>query len=242
MRRLSLRTRLVLGVLALAAVALLAANAATYLSLRSFLLNQVDSSLEAGHVEVEQQELGQDRVAVGQADQPGGGRRSGAPGAPAQGIDWYEVRDLSGTVLASGFLVGGGSAPAVPAHISLPTQLDLANASHERVAYFTVASDNGSTSYRVRESIDPNRPSRVLLAAASLRNVFATLHRLLFIELLVTLAALAGIVGLGFWVVRLALRPLGAIEHTAATIASGDLTGRVERAEPRTEIGRLGCR
>ena len=53
MRRLSLRTRLVLGVLALAAVALLAANAATYLSLRSFLLNQVDSSLEAGHVEVE---------------------------------------------------------------------------------------------------------------------------------------------------------------------------------------------
>src|SRR5207237_2899077 len=36
------------------------------------------------------------------------------------------------------------------------------------------------------------------------------------------------------------LRPLGGFEATAATIASGDLSQRVERAEPRTEVGRLG--
>ena len=39
---------------------------------------------------------------------------------------------------------------------------------------------------------------------------------------------------------RLGLRPLREIEATAATIAAGDLSQRVERAEPKTEVGRLG--
>jgi len=41
-------------------------------------------------------------------------------------------------------------------------------------------------------------------------------------------------------VVRLGLRPLREIEGTASAIAAGDLSRRVERAEPRTEVGRLG--
>jgi two-component system OmpR family sensor kinase len=235
--RLSLRARLVLGVFALAAVALLAANAATYLSLRSFLLDRVDSSLEAGHAQVEQQALG-----------PGGGggdvgrRRDADHGAtpPAQGIDWYEVRSLSGAVLKSGFLVGGGSAPKLPARISPPTGIDRADPAHERESYFTVPAANGSGSYRVRVSIDPHYPDRLLAIASFLGGESDTLRRLVLIELLVTLAALGGISGIGFWVVRLGLRPLRAIEATAATIAGGDLTGRVERAERRTEVGRLG--
>jgi two-component system OmpR family sensor kinase len=40
--------------------------------------------------------------------------------------------------------------------------------------------------------------------------------------------------------VRVGLRPLDAIEGTAAAIAAGDLSRRVERAENRTEVGRLG--
>ena len=39
---------------------------------------------------------------------------------------------------------------------------------------------------------------------------------------------------------RLGLRPLDAIGDTAAAIAAGDLSRRVERAEERTEVGRLG--
>ena len=68
----------------------------------------------------------------------------------------------------------------------------------------------------------------------------STLHRLLLVELLVAALVLAAIGGLGLWVVRLGLRPLAAIGGTAAAIASGDLSQRVERAEPRTEVGRLG--
>ncbi|HEX7311720.1 MAG TPA: HAMP domain-containing sensor histidine kinase, partial [Gaiellaceae bacterium] len=45
---------------------------------------------------------------------------------------------------------------------------------------------------------------------------------------------------IGVWVVSLGLRPLRAIEKTAGAIASGDLSQRVERAEERTEVGRLG--
>jgi two-component system OmpR family sensor kinase len=61
----------------------------------------------------------------------------------------------------------------------------------------------------------------VLLIATSLRDVYQTLNRLLVVELLVTLAVLGAIGGLGLWVVRLGLRPLRAIEATAATIAAG---------------------
>ena len=51
--RLSLRARLLLGVIALAAVGLVAADVATYRALRSFLLDRVESSLNAVHPGVE---------------------------------------------------------------------------------------------------------------------------------------------------------------------------------------------
>jgi len=56
----------------------------------------------------------------------------------------------------------------------------------------------------------------------------------------VTLAVLVAIFLLGLWIVRLGLRPLAAIGRTADVITAGDLSHRVERAEPRTEVGRLG--
>ena len=237
--RLSLRARLLLGVVALAAVGLALADVATYASLRTFLLDRVDKTLEAGHVQVERTAFGE----AGPHDHgPGGGPGDGSgagPGPPAQGIDWYEVRTLSGDVVRSGFLVGGGSPPRIAADLRLPPE-PTGGSNPERVRYFTVSSKDGSTSYRVRASIEPQRANRVLLTAASLHDVLSTLHRLLLIEILVTLAVLGAIAGVGLWVVRLGLRPLREIEVTAATIAAGDLSKRVERAEPKTEVGRLG--
>ena len=99
---------------------------------------------------------------------------------------------------------------------------------------------SGGGHFRVRASIEAHEPNRILVIAAPLTGVDSTLHRLLLVELLVTALVLAAIGGLGLWVVRLGLRPLAAIGDTAAAIASGDLSQRVERAEPRTEVGRLG--
>jgi two-component system, OmpR family, sensor kinase len=237
--RLSLRARLLLGVFVISAIGLVAADAATYASLRSFLLDRVDKTLELGHAQVEHIAFpGGGGPGQGQGQGPSGQQPPRGTGPPAEGIDWYQVRTLTGDVLTSGFLVGGGSAPSLPDSIRLPSS--GSGNDGERATYFTVSSKSGSTSYRVRASIEPQEPNRVFIIAASLHDVFGTLHRLLLIELVVTIGVLTAIAGLGLWVVRLGLRPLGEIETTASAIAAGDLSRRVERAEPKTEVGRLG--
>ena len=103
-----------------------------------------------------------------------------------------------------------------------------------------MSAKSGDGRYRVRASIEAQAPNDILIVAAPLNGVDGTLHHLLLIELLVTGAVLAGIGLVGMWVIRLGLRPLAAIGTTASKIAAGDLSQRVERAEDRTEVGRLG--
>ena len=220
-KRLSLRARLLLGVVALAAVGLVAANVATYSTLSSYLLDRTDSTLD---------QTAQTLRRPG----PGGGIRSAPPGT------FVQVRSLDGdTVVAtfSGATLPGASVPApnLPDAVRPPAL----NRTTEAVRYFTVGGAHGGPEYRVRASIAQGDEA-MLLVASSLRDVNSTLHRLLAIELVVTALVLAAIAGLGLWLVRLGLRPLDAIGQTASAIAAGDLSRRVERAEDRTEVGRLG--
>jgi two-component system OmpR family sensor kinase len=229
-RRLSLRTRLVLGLLVLAAAGLIVADVATYTSQESFLIDQTDNTLQAEHQFAER------------GPGPSGGR--GGRGRPGLPPDVYaEVRSLAtGNVLWSdqGSFPGeeAASPPKLPAKISSlnpPTE-----GQPDAVRYFTAPAQSGDDRYRVRASIEKGRPDELLVVATSLHNVDDSLHRLFLIELFVTLAVLAGLVALALWVVHLGLRPLRQIEQTAAAIGAGDLSRRVERAEPGTEIGRLG--
>jgi two-component system, OmpR family, sensor kinase len=236
LRRLSLRARLLLGVIALAAIGLVAADVATYSELQSFLIRRTDSSLNSAHQAVE---------AVLLHPQGGDARGPGGPGqdalAAAAPGDFIQLRRLDGTVLASGVIPRFSSAkqpprPRLPATITLPPP----SGRGDRVRFLTVGAVSGGSRYRVRASIEPNAQNYVLIVAAPLGDVDSTLHRLLWIEGLATALVLAAIGALGLWVVRLSLRPLTAIGATAAAIAGGDLSRRVERAEPRTEVGRLG--
>jgi len=220
-RRLSLRARLLLGVVALAAVGLVAANVATYSTLSSYLLDRTDSTLDQ-------------TAETLRRPGPGGGIRSAPPGT------FVQVRSLDGDTVVATFsgatLPGAGvPAPKLPGTVKPPAL----NRSREAVRYFTVGGAHGGPEYRVRASIAQNDEA-MLLVASSLRDVNSTLHRLLAIELVVTALVLAAIAGLGLWLVRLGLRPLDAIGETASAIAAGDLSRRVERAEERTEVGRLG--
>ena len=79
-----------------------------------------------------------------------------------------------------------------------------------------------------------------LVVGFSLRNTTATLQYLILIEGLVGAATLGAVGAVGFWIVRLGLRPLDRMAATAARITAGDLTLRVD-ADTRTEIGRLGA-
>jgi two-component system OmpR family sensor kinase len=236
--RLSLRTRLILGVVALAAVGLLVAGVVTYRSLETFLIQRTDSSLQAAHIAVEGALRGPRGGANGpndENDHPDIGRLT----ASVPGL-YVQVRQPSGAIVVSGAApqFSGGQAEAPP---QLPTAITLPPSSGtERVRYFTVSSQDGDERYRVRASIDPGNNGNVLIVATSLSGVDSTLHRLLVVELLVTLAVLAGVTGLGLWVIRIGLRPLTEIGETAATIAAGDLSHRVAREDERTEVGRLG--
>jgi two-component system OmpR family sensor kinase len=234
--RLSLRARLIIAVIALAAVGLVAADFATYSSLRSFLIHRTDNSLQQAHVAAEHALGPQPEESDHGRPGPQSDRLlSSAPG------DYVQLRRLNGTVVIAGVvgLPPGSSAapkPRLPATIDLPA----ASGNGDRVRYFTVPAVRGDDRYRVRASIEASVPNYILLIAAPLHDIDSTLHRLLLIELLVTALVLAGIAAVGLWVVRLSLRPLDAIGATAAAIAGGDLTRRIDRAEDKTEVGRLG--
>jgi len=225
-RQLSLRARLVLAVVALSAIGLAAADIATYSALRSFLLARVDSTLEAGRRDVARQAA---------FPPPGQGGTSGPGHPPVAGVDWYQVRTTGGAVLVGGFLVGSGSPPKLPATLPLP---EVTDGGPDSTASLTVPAKSGEGRYRV--VVTRLDPTHVFLVAASLDDVDATLRRLLLIEVIATVGVLAAMAVLGMWVVKVGLRPLEEIEKTAAAIAAGDLSQRVVRAEPRTEVGRLG--
>jgi two-component system, OmpR family, sensor kinase len=85
----------------------------------------------------------------------------------------------------------------------------------------------------------PGSTVRVVVAIP-LSDVQGTLNRLVLLELLVGVIVLGVIGAVALVVVRAGMRPLERIEETAGAIAAGDLTQRVEDADPRTEVGRLG--
>ena len=218
MRRLSLRARLLLGVVLLAALGLVAADVATYSSLQSFLLQRVDNTLEADHVGAEHQDFEH---------------------GPGQPNEYVQIRSTNGQVLYSSGVphFPGTRAPSGP---RLPATITgLHRRGPDLVRYFTVPAEKGGGRYRVRASVDAGSPN-LLIIASSLGDVDSTLHRLTLIELLATAAVLAALAALGLWVVRLGLRPLREIELTAEAITAGDLSRRIEHPDPRTEVGRVG--
>jgi two-component system, OmpR family, sensor kinase len=222
LRRLSLRARLVLGVIVLAALGLGAADVATYTSLRSFLIDRTNSTLDSL------------QHAFGQPGFAGSG-----PGQPPV---YIQLRAANGTTILAQQSSPTFDADGERSPPKLPATISLAGAKQrgpDLVRYFDVPTVSGDDRYRVRVSKEPGKAG-MLVVAMSLNDVDDTLHRLVVVEAAVTAAVLAALALLALWLVRDALRPLRAIERTAGAIADGDLTQRVERADNRTEVGRLG--
>ena len=117
-------------------------------------------------------------------------------------------------------------------------RVDRATGGSAEADPFTVPAASGSTRFRVQ--LERLRGGQTLIVAAPLDEVDDTLHQLLLVEAVVAASVLAAILLVGLWLVRVGLRPLGRIEATAAAIAGGDLSQRIENDDPRTEVGRLG--
>jgi two-component system OmpR family sensor kinase len=229
MSRLSLRVRLLLGVVLLAALGLAAADIATYQSLHDYLFSRVDNTLNAVHPGIEQTAF------RGEGHGPG-------PDEIAPPGYCVQLRTLSGRTLESNCQEAPGeteqSQPDWPRTVSLPAR----PSSHEgdRIRFSTIGAAEGDGRYRLRASIEGDHPNVLLLIAAPLRGEDSTLHRLFLIELLVTAIVLVALAVLALWIVRLGLRPLREIELTAAAITAGDLSRRVDHPHPQTEVGRVG--
>jgi len=209
---LPLRVRLVSVAVALTAVGLLFAGAATRYELQRFLMDRVD-----------QQFVGVEDPLAHLLSQGGG--------------------------VPSGLLPPGSYARLMPHCSGCFVYYSTERTPRQLPGLVASAPYGHSTAggYRIEvvrvTSIDPDNPApknERLAIAISLSDVNSTLNRLAMLELVVGLAVLAAIAALAYLLVRRELAPLRRIEDTAQAIAGGDLSQRVERADPATEIGSLG--
>src|SRR5436309_2774539 len=185
----SLRGRLLLAVGAVALIALLTADVATYSSLKNFLYDRVDQSLDSA----------QQPLQRGLLDDHG--PRSGGPPvevarfAPGTFVEVRNSDDSIAFTAPARFRGGQEYTPAVP------PKLDLGGATSK---FFTVDSnEDGGPQFRVRASTLTSGGQ--LLVAVPLDDTVAALNRLLAVEAAVTLAALVAAAVLGWWLVRVGL-------------------------------------
>jgi two-component system, OmpR family, sensor kinase len=234
---LSLRARLLLGLVALVVVGLGAAAIVTYEEQRSFLLTRVDQQVADSRLPVS--------VALGlvHPGQPATKRVGSSPStgkAPTtfQTSGTYgELLNADGKVVAIHSFTYGEAAPSAPA---LPAKLPTSQFKSMRLRLFTVDSKSGS-GLRYRAVALSVSGGRVLVIAVPLREVDQTLQRLIVVELLVGGGVILALIALGWVVIRLGLRPLERMGRVASEIAHGDLTRRVTPDDQRTEVGRLGA-
>ena len=249
----SLRLRLLLAVGAIAIVALVVADFATYSALRTSLYNQVDQELAAHpqtafHVDTEtgavqcpspHSSFGGTTVEAGPG--PGGG-----PGGIGDGGGFANIFGISYASLVNqnSSVVDDLECPAYvgknPYRPQLPSPITgfTTQADGSQVAYFTASSiAAGGPSFRVRAL--KVQGGDVFVQAVPLVDQNSTLHTLFLTELAVTAGALVLALAGGWWLVRLGLRPLEDVERTADSIAAGDLDQRVPGADQPTEVGRL---
>jgi two-component system, OmpR family, sensor kinase len=224
----SLRARLLMTAVVLVAAGLAAANLATYRYLSSFLVQRVDEQLVSA------------QPFAARALFAGGGfeEHEGPPGLSLLPGAYAEVRDASGTTVGWTFFGFRELArPVLP-----PTLPGSGSSPRGGSVVFTAASADGADpfDYRVLASSVEEGGGGTLIVAIPLTEVEATVDRLVGVELVVSVVVLLAVAALALWLVRVGLRPLEGIGTTAGAIAGGDLTRRVEPADDRTEIGRLG--
>jgi two-component system OmpR family sensor kinase len=233
---LSLRGRLLIGVIALVAVGLLVSDVATYVTLKSSLVSRIDEQLKSqSTVDTARTALANYPICHGRGP---GSVTTFDPGTIT------ELIDTDGKVIAACGVqaFGAASSNATPV---LPKTLP--NAGPDVPAPpFTVDGIGGVSHFRVtawpeNSFATPTAPGgRFVVFAIPLTPVETTLSQLLLLESLIGLAVLGATALLALIIIRISLRPLQKMGGVAADIAAGDLTKRVEPATSKTEIGRLG--
>jgi two-component system, OmpR family, sensor kinase len=220
----TLRARLVAILAVLVSVGLLVSGVLTYGALRNFLYERVDDQL------IESRRTAARALAESiRADFPFhfGGPRFEGPRLPIAA--YAEFRDSSGRVVTNETF-GGDEAyrPDIPDLSGEPPEGPL-----------TVGAEE-DPSYKFRVLATPTTAGGTMIVAVPLTDAQDTLGRLLAIEVIVAVLLIAGIAMIAWVLIRREFRPLDQMTRTAAEIAGGDFTRRVDPGDSGTEVGRLG--
>jgi two-component system, OmpR family, sensor kinase len=224
MRGMSIRARLVMGMVLLVSAGLAVASTAGILLLRSYLFERVDNQV-AGFGAVTPQE-----PPPGITNDPQ--QLCTNPRDP-QGLrsDFVLVLlDARGDVVCSVGPDLGDSGPDL-AHVPL-------SESSATPELATVRSQDGDTRWRVR-TVALTGSDQHLVFAVSLAEADATVNRLVRLSSVISGIVLLLTAAAAWVIARIGLKPLSRIEDTAERIAAGDLTQRIPSYRSRTEVGRL---
>jgi two-component system OmpR family sensor kinase len=216
LRGVSLRTR----VMATAALLVLLTSLVTAVLgttlLRSYLLSQADSQLQDFSKVAT-------RIVERQPLQPSGSSRHQS--LPAQFL--VEVVAADGQISMAGGPLGSADGP----------RLSAAQLSDVGTPFTTAAAGASGDSWRVL--VENLSSGGHLVIGSSLGDLDNAVTRLEIADALAAAAAVVLLAGLGLPLVRASLAPLREIESTAAAIAGGDLSRRIDQAAGNTEVGRL---
>jgi two-component system OmpR family sensor kinase len=247
----SLRNRLVVGVVILSALGFIASDIVARSSLRQYLINQIDNQLTsvAGGSELRLDQAGiapdeynppaADAETYGESDDASSAAKAAAP---AQASPLRPLRQVPTTMSVTlldpyGNIVGvvGGdlNTQEISRYIQGFTPKKVL--SHKN-APFTLRAPGAD--FRVLARVLPSEIGSVVVAQ-SLFDIDETMRRLQVLFIFIGLIALL-LIGLASRkVIGIGLKPLEAVEATAESIASGDLSARLPAAKPDTEVGRL---
>jgi two-component system OmpR family sensor kinase len=223
---LSLRGRLLIGVISLVVVGLLVSDITTYLTLENSLLRKIDDQIQ------KRTTMETAVTALGSPICRGRGPSS------AESLDAGTIMELIGS---DGTVVLACEVTVLPSGASPVLPKSLPDAGSEKPSPpFTVEGTGGVAQYRVTAWRENAFGGRFVVVAIPLTGLQSTLRQLLQLEAGVGLAVVGATAILALLIITVGLRPLQRMGGVAADIAAGDLTRRVEPATSKTEIGRLG--
>jgi two-component system, OmpR family, sensor kinase len=233
----SLRSRLLLAIMLVAALGIGASDFAANTELKSFLVNQVDTQLKGvamGSIT---------RLARAGIDPNSDDNQNNGDGAspfrvvrPLRGVPTateVTLLDAQGNVI--GQLGGDISSTTAPTTFAGMT-IEQVNAMQGKP--FTVAATRNNPATRAIALALPTQVGSFIVSV-SLDSVNRTLQELGWLFLFISLIVLLLIGLISRYFIKISLKPLLDVEVTAAAIAAGDLSARLPESNPKTEVGRL---
>ena len=207
------------------------AVAAFLVTITSVVMGSLGTALLHGYLLGRADQQLRDFAAVASRNLAGGPPRlprARQPGQPSQPFQFLIE------IISSG---GRISVPEAPLHHASLPQIAPSQLSRAREPFTAPAAGDPGDSWRVLVRTLPG--GRHAVIAFSLDNLNRTVTRLEIADAVAGAVAIVLLAGIGLPLVRISLSPLARIGDTAAAIAAGDLSRRIDHPPHSTEVGRL---